>query len=405
MMGIEQTSADLTSRIIAMSEIEEDDSLSDADKAEKLKSMKLETLDKINAEIANVTVSSQKILDNIRTIVENENWAKLPPSKKLANEISLNNSVAIEMQSIVSKFTPDIQELMSFFIEVLKRSQLISSKAEINSMGQQWQAIHEQKVSSEEAAKAEKLSGIISGSFAIATALASIAVKATVMGVSAKKINESNLQGSGNEEYQAMLKKNDQVQGQIDDEKVLTADIETELKTQEVMLAKRKADPLDKKINETDGMRASEIKQREDSISRLKNKLQEKKSELDVQKIKASEASAQASSVTARIESENNKASRSIQEWRSMNEILDSVFSAVQQGGNIWKAENDLKAAGLKIDSDMSSFMVNFFSSMIQSTRKDGQDFTDLQKSMMSTIQASLQTNLSADSYAIRGSA
>jgi hypothetical protein len=152
-------------------------------------------------------------------------------------------------------------------------------------------------------------------------------------------------------------------------------------------------------------MRASEIKQREDSISRLKNKLQEKKSELDVQKIKASEASAQASSVTARIESENNKASRSIQEWRSMNEILDSVFSAVQQGGNIWKAENDLKAAGLKIDSDMSSFMVNFFSSTIQSTRKDGQDFTDLQKSMMSTIQASLQTNLSADSYAIRGSA
>lgn len=415
-MGIEQTSSDLASRIVAMAEVEEDASLSDAEKAGKLRSMKLETLEKINSEIENVTIASKVILENIRTIVNNEEWAKLPPSKKLSGDIALNNSVALALQSMESKLTPDIQELLSFYLEIMKRWQMTESKIEITTMGQQWQAIHDQKEASKAAAEAEKTSGIISGACGIATAGLSAIVKIGVTVASVNKFrnavpDKGKVKTEAGDEVEVDFKKtyrenvikNNKVQGKIEKQNSDVLKCEAEISDLKLKLENRKKEP--KLDTETDAGRQKEFDDRQKTIDSLETELETKKTDLTKSMEEGKVLSKRVAADTAKMDAENNEVSRTVQQWRAGNEICDSLFSIIQHGGTIGKAFSDRKAADHKIDSEMISFMVNFFSTRMQATKKDEQDIMELQKSLISTCQATLQSQLSADSFAIRSSA
>lgn len=412
-MGIEQTSADLASRIVAMAEVEEDASLNDAEKAEKLKSMKLETLQKINSEIENVTIASKVILENIRTIVNNEEWAKLPPSKKISSDIALNNSVALALQSMESKLTPDIQELLSFYLEIMKRWQMTESKIEITTMGQQWQAIHDQKEASKAAAEAEKTSGIISGACGIATAGLSAIVKIGVTVASVYKYRNAvpkkdMLTKEDGTKVEVDIKKtanknvieNNEVQGKIEKKNADVLKCEAKISEERLKLEERRSQP--KQANETYAGRKQELADRQKTIDSLETELETHKTDLAKLKKEGKVLSQRVAADTAQIDAANNEASRVVQQWRAGNEICDSLFSIIQHGGTIGKAFSDRTAADHKINSEMISYMVNFFSTGMQATKKDEQDIMELQKSLISAFQATLQTELSADSFAIR---
>ena len=399
-MAFDKISADLTSRLIAMAEISEESSLSEGEKAGQLKIMKQEVLEKIKAEITNVTISSQVMLENIRTLVTNEEWAKLPTSKQISNAIAILNSVALEMKSIESKSTPDIQELMRFYLEIIMRQMSTELKTEILASGQQWEAIHKQKRTATEAAEQEKQSGIISGSCAIATAVLTAAVKTAITVVSIKTFKNKSPSGDLKEKNNEMLKKNENVQDALANKQTEVDQVETKIYDNEVNLKSRQTAPLE--TGETKKMRRSEIDARERTIAKQREVLQEKKLELDVIEKKASITSARVASITAQIDTQNNKASRTVQQWRALDEICGSMFSIIEKGGNIGAAFLNQASANSKIESDMYSFMSNYFSTMLQNSRKDKQDIIEAGKSIVSNAQATLQPQLSADSFAIR---
>lgn len=400
-MGIQQTSSELASRIVALSQIEHDASLSAADKAQKLKSMKAETIEKINAEIPNVTIAAKAILNNIRTIVENEEWAKLPPPRKLSNAIDLNNSVALALQSIDRNATPDIQQLMGFYLDIMKRWLQTMANTEMYATERQWEAIHEQKMNAKDAAEQEKQSGIISGAVGIATSIASIAVKGVVMGVSSVKFNQAKLTNKDHKaKFSEMTARNEALHDNIEAGKIKAKTARTDIAAQEIELSKRKAAPLG--AGETRTARQAEIAYREKVIDQQKNALKLKEDGLAVNQKEVEMLSTRVASHTSVIDAANNKAARVVQQWKALDEIFGQVFGLAQQGGNIAKAFSDKKAADLKIDSDMSSFMVNLFGTMTQTARKDAQDIVEAKKSIMSTVQATVQTQTAAESYSIK---
>lgn len=400
-MGIQQTSSELASRIVAMSEIEHDASLSAADKAQKLKSMKAETIEKINAESANVTIAAKTILDNIRTIVENEEWAKLPPPKKLSNAIVLSNSVALALQSIEDKATPDIQQLMGFYLDIMKRWQQTMANTEMYGMNRQWEAIHVQKKEAKEAAEQEKQSGIIAGAVGIATSIASIALKGAVMGVSSVKFKQAKLTNKDHKEkFNEMTARNEKLQDKLEADKIKTKTARAEISAQEAELSKRKAAPL--ASGETPEIRKGEIAYREKVIEHQKNTLKQKEGSMAINQKEAEMLSNQVAAHTSVMDAANNKAARVVQQWRALDEIGSQIFGLAQQGGNIAKAFNDKEAADSKIDSDMASLMANMFNTMNQTAHKDAQDILDAQKSIMSTVQATVQTQSAAESYSIK---
>ncbi len=403
-MKLEQISSELNSRMSSMSEIAHDNSLSAAEKAKQLQAMKAGTLEKIATEFSGLTVISQSILDNIRTIVEREDWAKLPPPKSLAISLATATSVTAALQSIAGKILPDMQGFQRLFLEIMSDWIKNLSDADVLGLNQQWKAADQEFEKSKAAAIQERTSGIVSGAVGIVTSAASMVAKSVVTvkaSVNASKIGPGkdvtdSLKGL-TEHHQAT-----QIQHDAANKKVL--DVKAEIQNQKMEidgLRTKKAgaagNPSEvRKINQEIKMRKAVVGDLESNqLPAAELKLAKTTEDLKL-------ASLNLSATTAGIESANNRLGQEVQKLRAKNDIADMAMQSLQGLGKLGTSFVDFESKEKRIEADKAAFVKNFAATVQQNARKDAQDVRDAINSCMSTTSAILQALDGAASYANR---
>ncbi len=403
-MAIEKMSAELSSRMVAMAEVEHDNALSDAQKAEKLKLMKSETLERIKAEMPNLSISSQTILANIGKIVQNEDWAKLPPPKMLSHSIALANSVTEALNSIKNKMLPDVQGFMALYLKILNDWKVNLSNSEIHAMGQQFEAARKEFDLAEKSAKEGRNSAIISGVVGAVSAMASFASKVGVAYIASRKFSLAKPDAKTIDEKQKLQAKQNEVLKELRTEKKQMREIKNEIGAVNTELNRLKSirsaggNPKEMEILDL------RIKSGEARLKTLEDRKFTQEQKIEAVKKEFDSVSNQMAPLISDIKEKTEDASRSVQQWRSMNDIIDACGSFLQSGGKVASGMMDFESAKSKIDSDKSAFDKSMAGMFMQNAHKDSQDLHDAANSCISGTGAMVQSITSTESYAIRTS-
>lgn len=408
-MKVEQISSELASQMMSMSEVSHDETLSDHQKAQKLQAMKTATLERINSEFSSLTVISQSILDNIRTIVEREDWAKIPPPKSLSISLATASSVTQELQSIASNMLPDLQAFQRLFLEIMRDWIKNMSDADVLGQDQQWKAAQLEFDKSKASALQERTVGIATGAMGIVTAVASMAVK---IGVTVKTASKAAEIGPGKDAPKKLDEANTAHQGQQAEynkinESVIGIKTRIQEKKVELNQLEIRAADLKKSVNSSDAAElkkiTADIQSKKSTITNLEsNVLPAAEKDLSTATEKLKLASLNLSATTAGIESANNSLGQEVQKLRAKNDIADMANQAIQSLVKFGTSFGDYEAKVLHIDADKAAFVKNFASTVQQNARRDMQDVRDAINSLNSTFGAILQTLDSAASYANR---
>lgn len=403
-MAIEKMSAELSSRMVEMSEVEHDNSLSDAQKAEKLKLMKSETLQKINAEMPNLSISSQAILANIGKIVQNEDWAKLPPPKMLSHSIALANSVTEALNSIKNKMLPDVQEFMALYLKILNDWKVNLSNSEIHSLSQQFKAAEKEFQEAENSAKDGRTSAIISGVVGAVSAMASFASKVAVASIASRKFSLAKPDAETIAEKQKLQSKQNEILKELKTEKKQLREIDKEIGVGTTEVNRLKTSRSASGDSEEMRILDLRIKSGEARLKTLEDRKLTQQQKIEVVKKDFDSVSNQMAPVISDIKEKTEDASRSAQQWRSLNDIIDACGSFLQSGGKVASGMMDFESAQKKIESDRSAFYKSMAGMAMQNAHKDGQDLHDAANSCISSTGAMVQTITSTESYAIKTS-
>jgi archaellum component FlaC len=408
-MKVEQISSELASQMMSMSEVSHDETLSDHQKAQKLQAMKTTTLERINSEFSSLTVISQSILDNIRTIVEREDWAKIPPPKSLSISLATASSVTQELQSIASNMLPDLQAFQRLFLEIMRDWIKNMSDADVLGQDQQWKAAQLEFDKSKASALQERTVGIATGAMGIVTAVASMAVK---IGVTVKTASKAAEIGPGKDAPKKLDEANTAHQGQQAEynkinESVIGIKTRIQEKKVELNQLEIRAADLKKSANSSDAAElkkiTADIQSKKATITNLEsNVLPAAEKDLSTATEKLKLASLNLSATTAGIESANNSLGQEVQKLRAKNDIADMANQAIQSLVKFGTSFGDYEAKVLHIDADKAAFVKNFASTVQQNARRDMQDVRDAINSLNSTFGAILQALDSAASYANR---
>ncbi len=408
-MKVEQISSELASQMMSMSEVSHDETLSDYQKGQKLQALKTATLERINTEFSSLTVISQSILDNIRTIIEREDWAKIPPPKSLSISLATASSVTLELQAIASNMLPDLQAFQRLFLEIMRDWIKNMSDADVLGQDQQWKAAQSEFDNSQKSALQERTVGIVTGAMGVVTAVASMAVK---IGVTVKTASKAAEIGPGKDAPKKLDEANTAHQGQQAEYNKINEsviDIKTRVQEKKVELNQleiRAAD-LKKSAKTADAAElnkiSADIQNKKNAITNLEsNVLPAAEKDLGTATEKLKLASLNLSATTAGIESANNSLGQEVQKLRAKNDIADMANQAIQSLVKFGTSFGDYEAKVFHIDADKAAFVKNFASTVQQNARKDMQDIRDAINSLNSTFGAILQALDSAVSYANR---
>ncbi len=408
-MKVEQISSELASQMMSMSEVSHDETLSDYQKGQKLQALKTATLERINTEFSSLTVISQSILDNIRTIIEREDWAKIPPPKSLSISLATASSVTLELQAIASNMLPDLQAFQRLFLEIMRDWIKNMSDADVLGQDQQWKAAQSEFDNSQKSALQERTVGIVTGAMGVVTAVASMAVK---IGVTVKTASKAAEIGPGKDAPKKLDEANTAHQGQQAEYNKINEsviDIKTRIQEKKVELNQleiRAAD-LKKSAKTADAAElnkiSADIQNKKNAITNLEsNVLPAAEKDLGTATEKLKLASLNLSATTAGIESANNSLGQEVQKLRAKNDIADMANQAIQSLVKFGTSFGDYEAKVFHIDADKAAFVKNFASTVQQNVRKDMQDIRDAINSLNSTFGAILQALDSAVSYANR---
>lgn len=395
-MKLEQVSTDLSSRLVDMSQVAHDSSLSTAERSEKLNQMKGVTLEKIASESGEVSILAQSILDNIRHIVENEDWAKLPPPVNLSSNLAAAASVTSELQSLATKVLPDIQAMQRVYVETMLKLLQTNSNSEVLSMNHQWASANTQFAKSKLAAEEEKTSGIVSGAVGIATASASIVAKGVVTGLTKKKFDRNAPSAEENKKLDAAKEKALETGTELKKEKAKLDQLKLEVAKNEQEIRNLKTQKNTSQLSRDEiSIREAVVKDSKSRISIAENKLTNIKADHEL-------ASAGLSAINSSIDFKAGSANRFAQEMRAYNDITDQGANLLQSAGKLGTSFVDASAKEHRIESEKASFMTNFANSVQQTAQKDKRDILDGINSSTSMLTAVNQGYDSSNTHIIR---
>ena len=393
-MKVSQISAELSSDIVAMSDLVHDQSISDSDRVLKLTSLKASIVEKIDAESHAISFAGRSYLEEIKTLISNEEWAKLPPTTTIKNELLAIRSLVSVLNTLENDRGPMMEAIQRLLTEALLQQLNSLSDSEILSLSKQWGAAELQFEKASESADAERTSALITAGVGIGTALASLAAKAVVTYVSNNQFKnaapteqeKNNLNSVRNEQSDAEIKLNNvsKKMSELDTELAATRSEVNQLKQE---LANKKLIGAEKASKE------KELKQKNTELNDLQKRRDDLTPEYKLLKTDYKVASKVADRTGAEIERSNAEASRFVQQFRALLDMTDSAGSVLQNISKILTISLfDSKASDYKIQSYKASFLANFFSSVIQSSQKSQSQTSDGIASIRSTCEASIQT-------------
>ena len=395
-MKLEQVSTDLSSRLVDMAQVAHDSSLSTEERSEKLNQMKGVTLEKIASESGEVSILAQSILDNIQYIVENEDWAKLPPPVNLSSNLAAAASVTSELQSLATKVLPDIQAMQRVYVETMLKLLQTNSNSEVLAMNNQWVSANTQFAKSKAAAAEQKTSGIISGAVGIATATASIVAKGVVTGLTKKQFDRNAPSAEENKQLNAAKEQHLKTGTELKKEKDKLDQLKLEVAKNEQEIRNLKTQ------KNTSQLSRDEISIREAVVKDSKSKISIDEEKLANLKADHEFASASLSAINSSIDFKTGSANRSVQELRAWSDITDQGTNLCQSAGKLGTSFVDATATGLRIESEQASFMTNFANSVQQTAQKERRDILDGINSSGSMLTAFNQGYDSSNTHIIR---
>lgn len=403
-MKVNQISSELSADILAISELAHDQSISDAERAKKIDSLKASIVEKIDAESDAISFAGRSYLEKIQTIISNEEWATLPPTKEIKNELlSIRNLVSV-LNSLEADRGPMIEAIQRLLTEALLKQLNSLSDSEALALSKQWGAAEIQFQKAKESAEAERQSSLMTAGIGIGTALVSLAAKVAVTRYSNNKFKETP------PDMETKNQLNDAVSEQNKAELNFNG-VSKKMSALDDDLAKARGEVIQlKKDLNNDNLSPAEkaSKQTElDNKNANLNVLQKRRNDLTPEYKKLKVDYQVASKVTdrksAELERINAERSRAVQQFRALLDMSDSGMSILQNIGKMISVSLfDSKASDLKIESDKAAFLVNFFASGQQNAQKSQSQTSDGIASLRSMCDASIQAADSSISYTIK---
>jgi hypothetical protein len=130
-MKVNQISAELSSDILAASELVHDQSISESERSKKLNALKSSMLEKIDAENDAISFSGRSYLEQIQNVITNEEWAKLPPPTTVKNELLAIRSLVAVLTSFEDDRGPMMEAIQRLLTEALLKHMNSLSDAEV----------------------------------------------------------------------------------------------------------------------------------------------------------------------------------------------------------------------------------------------------------------------------------
>jgi hypothetical protein len=390
---VSQISAELSSDIVAISELVQDQSISDSDRSQKLTSLKTSIVEKIDAESDAVSFAGRSYLEEIKAVISNEEWAKLPPTTTIKNELLAIRSLVTVLNSLENDRGPMMEAIQRLLTEALLKQLNSLSDSEILSLSKQWGAAELQFEKARDSADAERTSALITAGVGIGTALASLAAKAVVTYVSNNQFKNAAPTEQGKNSLNRVRSEQSEAELKLNNVSKKMSELDTELAATRSEVNQLKQDLANKKVNSAERTsKEKELKQKTTELNDLQKRRDDLTPEYDRLKTDYKVASKVADRTGAEIERSNAEASRSVQQFRALLDMTDSAGSVLQNISKILTISLfDSKASDYKIQSDEASFMANFFSSVMQNSQKSQSQTSDGIASIRSTCDASIQ--------------
>jgi len=403
-MKVNQISAELSSDILAASELVHDQSISESERGKKLNALKSSILEKIDTENDAISFSGRSYLEQIQNVITNEEWAKLPPPTTVKNELLAIRSLVAVLTSFEEDRGPMMEAIQRLLTEALLKHMNSLSDAEVLSLSKQWGAAEIQFQKEKDSAEAERQGSLMTAGIGIGTAGLSLLAKAVVTKVSNDKFKQAaptqkekaDLDGAMGEQSKAELKLNtvSKEMAEIDDELAKTrkeiSTLKDELSSSEFSGSQKIAKQTE--FNEKNLALNDLQKRRDDLTPRYENL----KTDYEI-----------AAKVTdrerAKVDSRNADASKSVQEFRALLDMSDSSMSVIQNIGKVISVYFfDSKASDDKIESEKFGYLVSFFASALQNTQKSQSQAGDGLATIRSSCDATIQGADSSITYAIK---
>jgi len=403
-MKVNQISAELSSDILAASELVHDQSISESERGKKLNALKSSILEKIDTENDAISFSGRSYLEQIQNVITNEEWAKLPPPTTVKNELLAIRSLVAVLTSFEDDRGPMMEAIQRLLTEALLKHMNSLSDAEVLSLSKQWGAAEIQFQKEKDSAEAERQGSLMTAGIGIGTAGLSLLAKAVVTKVSNDKFKQAaptqkekaDLNGAMGEQSKAELKLNtvSKEMAEIDDELAKTrkeiSTLKDELSSSEFSGSQKIAKQTE--FNEKNLALNDLQKRRDDLTPRYENL----KTDYEI-----------AAKVTdrerAKVDSRNADASKSVQEFRALLDMSDSSMSVIQNIGKVISVYFfDSKASDDKIESEKFGYLVGFFASALQNTQKSQSQAGDGLATIRSSCDATIQGADSSITYAIK---
>jgi hypothetical protein len=403
-MKVNQISAELSSDILAASELVHDQSISESERGKKLNALKSSILEKIDTENDAISFSGRSYLEQIQNVITNEEWAKLPPPTTVKNELLAIRSLVAVITSFEDDRGPMMEAIQRLLTEALLKHMNSLSDAEVLSLSKQWGAAEIQFQKEKDSAEAERQGSLMTAGIGIGTAGLSLLAKAVVTKVSNDKFKQAaptqkekaDLNGAMGEQSKAELKLNtvSKEMAEIDDELAKTrkeiSTLKDELSSSEFSGSQKIAKQTE--FNEKNLALNDLQKRRDDLTPRYENL----KTDYEI-----------AAKVTdrerAKVDSRNADASKSVQEFRALLDMSDSSMSVIQNIGKVISVYFfDSKASDDKIESEKFGYLVGFFASALQNTQKSQSQAGDGLATIRSSCDATIQGADSSITYAIK---
>jgi hypothetical protein len=403
-MKVNQISAELSSDILAASDLVHDQSISESERGKKLNALKSSILEKIDAENDATSFAGRTYLEQIQKVITNEEWAKLPPPTTVKNELLAMRSLVAVLTSFEDDRSPMMEAIQRLLTEALLKHLNSLSDAEVLSLSKQWGAAEIQFQKEKASAEAERQSSLMTAGIGIGTAGLSLLAKAVVTKVSNDKFKQAapsekektDLTGAMGEQSKAEFNLNtvSKEMSEIDDELAKTRkDIS---KLQEGITKNEFTGPerisKQTELNEKN-LALNDLQKRRDDLTPSYERL---KTDYEI-----------AAKVTererAKVDGKNAEASKSVQEFRALLDMSDSSMSVIQNIGKVISVYLfDSKASDEKIESEKFGYLVSFFASALQNTQKSQGQAGDGLATIRSSCDATIQGADSSITYAIK---
>lgn len=147
-MEINKLSVDLKDRLLEISEVASDASLTDDAKSSKLKDLKKYALESIALnESQKIGFVAKNFLDDLKKVIESDSWRDIPAPRVIENQFAVLDSLAELLSSLNKSVVQDFSELSRWLEKLLLESAQTANKAKVKA---QEREIQETKTQFEE---------------------------------------------------------------------------------------------------------------------------------------------------------------------------------------------------------------------------------------------------------------